>query len=405
MAVEVGFIEEAEAEQHVHAVAAGFYDEISAEDVERIRRVAPPERAIAARDGGAIVGTAASHALRLTVPGGEVAAAGVSAVTVHPTHRRRGVLRRMMRLQLDDLRDRGEPTAILWASEGGIYPRFGYGLATMNARLSARRARMTLRDAEAAGSARLVSQEEALSVLPTLYDRVRPGRPGFFSRSAEWWECRTLCDDEEHRAGAGPLFRAVLELDGTPEAYALYRVKQLWPRGLPECELHVQEAIAASPLAHRELWRFLFGVDLVARVKARHLAVDDPLTLLVSEPTALGLSLGDGLYLRLVDVAAALARRSYAGEGRLGLDVPDEFCPWNAGVLELEVSGGRAEVRRGGEPDLRLTAGDLASAYLGGFTFGELHRAGRVEELRDGAIARADAMFTTDRAPWCPETF
>lgn len=403
--VEVGFVREDELDAYLRAVAAGFYDELSPEDAERHRQFVRADRSIVARDRGAIVGTAGSHPLRLTVPAGEVDAACVSAVTVQPTHRRQGLLRRMQRLQLDDVHERGEPVAALWASEGGIYPRFGYGLASLNGRLDAIRARISLRHEEQAGALRLVSREEALDVLPAIYERVRPNRPGFLSRSAAWWDTRILHDGPKHRRGAGPLFRAVLELEGAPEAYALYRVRHSWVQGIPDGELCVQEAIATSPRAYRELWRFLFGVDLVTRVRAPRIPVDDPLPLLVTEPTALGLSVGDGLYVRLVDVRAALAARGYAGDGRLTLEVVDEFCPWNAGVVTIEVTGNRAEVRAGGEPELRLAAGDLASAYLGGFSFAGLRRALRVEELTPGAVERADALFRSERSPFCPEAF
>jgi predicted acetyltransferase len=404
--VDVGFIDESQLEAHIRAVAAGFHDEVSDEKVARLAQVIDSGRAINARDGKAVVGTCSSVPFELKVPGGAVPAAGVTAVTVRATHRRQGLLRRMMRLQLENLHERGEPAAILWASEGGIYPRFGYGLASLNARLDAERARMALRDGEAAGTFRPLALEEAREVLPQIYDRVRRERPGFFSRSATWWESRSLSDEPEMRRGAGPLFCAVLDLDGSPAGYALYRFKHIWESGVPKGELHVQEAVGVSALAHREVWRFLFGVDLVGRIRARLFAIDDPLRLLVSEPSALGISVGDGLYLRLVDVAAALAARGYAEDGSLAVEIVDDFCPWNAGVWHVEAAGGRAEVRRGdAEADLRLTATDLASAYLGGFSFAALRAALRLEERSPGAVERADALFRTERAPFGPETF
>jgi predicted acetyltransferase len=408
MQIVVRAIEPGELDRYVAAVAAGFHDELrDAERIERVRRLAVPDRSLAAFDGERIVGTAGSLPFRLTVPGRrEVAAGGVTAVTVHPTHRRRGILRQLMRRQLDDARAAGEPLAVLWASEGGIYPRFGYGLASLNARIDAQRDRMVLRAEPRAWEARLLSHEEALEALPPLYDAVRLDNPGFFARSRDWWDVHALDDTPKARRGAGPLFRVLLELDGEPAGYALYRFQHHWVDGVPEGELHVAEALGVSPSAHREVWRFLFGVDLTARVRARHLALDDPLPLLVTEPTRLRLSVGDGLYLRLVDVAAALAGRGYAGEGALTLDVADEQCYWNAGAWRLEVTAGTASVSEAsGGADLRLAVGDLASAYLGGFTFSQLARAGRVEELVAGALARADALFRAERAPWCPENF
>jgi len=341
------------------------------------------------------------------VPGGDVRAAGVTGVGVIPTHRRRGVLTGLMRRQLADVREWGEPVAILWASEASIYPRFGYGLATRNARLDADRSR-TLGPASAPGGGRvrLVSHEEALELLPPVYDRIRAVSPGFFARWPDWWDAHTLADPEHERDGAGPLFRAILELDGRPEGYALYSVRHEWSQEGPGAKVQVREALATTPAATQELWRYLFGVDLVERVQARRLPADHPLFLLAAEPPRLRFSLGDGLWLRLVDLPAALALRGYAAEGALVLEVADAFCPWNDGRWLVEAAPDAAAVERAtGEPELRLPAGALAAAYLGGHSIADLARACLVEELAPGAVARADHLFRTDRAPWCPEGF
>lgn len=248
---------------------------------------------------------------------------------------------------------------------------------------------------------RLVDTAGALAALPRVYDRVRSVTGGFPARSRAWWEHHVLSDLQEHRRGAGPLHCAVLELDGRAQAYALYRVKDEWPEGFPASTLVVEEEISTSPAATREIWRFLFGVDLVARVRNRSMPPDHPLFLLAPEPARLRFRLGDGIFVRLVDVKAALEARSY-GEGSVTVEVADPFCPWNEGRWTLD--GG--SVRRGRRsPDLSLDVRALGSAYLGGFSFAELVRAGQVEEHRRGAAARADALFRTDRAPWCPGFF
>jgi predicted acetyltransferase len=391
-------------ERHLRTVATVFGHELEEADIERTRRVADFERAIAAYDGAEIVGTAATLALDLTVPGSSVRAGGVTAVTVLPTHRRRGILTEMMRRQLDGLRERGEPVAILWASEGAIYGRYGYGLATMNARLDADRD-IPWVDGPETGRLRLVDREEAARLFPGVYECVRAVSPGLFTRSVDWWEARTLADISWQRRGGGPAFRAVLEVDGRPEGYAIYRVRHESAAGIPGSSLLVQEALGTGPDATRAVWRFLFGIDLVERVTARLLAPDHPLRLLVSEPSRLRISHGDGLWLRLVDVPGALVARSYAAEGTLDIELADDFCPWNSGVWRLEASPAGTHARRIGDPHLRLGVGELAGAYLGGFSFAELARAGRVAELRPGGLALADSLFRTDRAPWCPETF
>ena len=166
------------------------------------------------------------------------------------------------------------------------------------------------------------------------------------------------------------------------------------------------EAVATSPLAHRELWRYLFGVDLVQKIQAFLLAADDPLFLLVTEPRRLRPRPGDGLWLRIVDVQRALSERTYAADGAVTFELADAFLPANDGVWRLEVSEGEARVSRSdAEPELRLAVADLGSAYLGGFTFAQLARALRVEELAEGAVERADDLFRTRSAPWCPEIF
>ncbi len=388
------------------AVANAHGGDLPAGLLDRVRPVTELDRCLIALDGADVVGTAEAIRFSLTVPGGELPAGGVTTVGVLPTHRRRGLLTRLMRRQLDDLHAWGEPLALLWASEGGIYHRFGYGLASWNARIEAERDRFALRHpAEPRGRVRLVGHAEALGLLPAVYERVRADTAGFCARAEAWWECVTLADDEYERQGAGPLCRAVLELNGRPEAYALYRVRRAWERGVPKSRLEVAEALATSPVAERELWRYLFGVDLMETVSWRRLSIDHPLFLLVQEPARLHLSVGDGLWLRLVDAAAALAGRGYAAAGTLRLGLTDAFCPWNEGTLTLEASPDGASVARGGAPELALDVADLASVYLGGFTFAALARLGRVEERAPGALARADLLFRTDRAPWCPEAF
>ena len=380
---------------------AAFGHEAHEQDLERWSRVCEPERMLWVSDGDIKVATGGAFSFRLTIPGGELPAAGVTAVGVLPSHRRRGILTQMMREQLDDIRNREEPLAILWASEAPIYGRFGYGLATKTAKISVDRDRAVFRErTEPVGMTRLVALEQAADVLPDVYDRVRAETPGMLARSPTWWQASSLADPEHHRQGAGPLFCAVHELDGEPDAYALYRLKTNWEEGVPNSALRVREVMATSLVARREIWRFLFGVDLVARIETWNSPPDDPLFLMLTEPRRLRMTLGDALWLRLVDLEAALAARSYAEGEDVVLQVRDSFCDWNDGAWRVP----DAE-RTDAEPDVRLDTADLGSAYLGGFSFAELARAGRAEEMRPGGLARADALFRTGVTPWCPEVF
>jgi predicted acetyltransferase len=385
----------------VRALGHAFSDEVTEAELEHGKHVWERARHLAAYEDGRIVGTTASYGFRLSVPGGEAPCAGVTAVAVVPTHRRRGILTRLMRTQLAKVHERDEPLAALWASEGGIYGRFGYGLATRNARIDAERDRVAIPPTGAACSIRLVDAEEAAGAFARIYDRAGSLYAGFPSRSRAWWEHHVLLDLAESRRGAGPLHLALLELGGRPQGYALYRMTHGWAEGFPAGTLRVEEEVSLTPAATQELWRFLFGVDLVARVKSRAMPPDHPLFLLAAEPSRLRFRVGDGIFVRLVDVPAALQARTY-GEGSVTLEVADSFCPWNAGRWTLD--GG--SVRRGRRsPELSLDVRALGSAYLGGFSFAELVRAGQVEEHRRGSAARADALFRTDRAPWCPGFF
>jgi predicted acetyltransferase len=308
-----------------------------------------------------------------------------------------------MRRQLHDLHDRGEPLAALWASESAIYGRFGYGTAAPAFALKANRAAFRLRDDPApVGTVRLVERDEAREAFPQVYEQVRPTVPGMLTRTQDVWDVYRLADETFMRHGAGPKFYALYERDGRPEGYATYRIKSNWENGVPQSELRVLEAIATAPVAIRELWRFLFGIDLISIVSSFLFDPASPLFLLVVDPRRLEPKLSDGLWLRLVDVEAALGARSYAEGDPVVLDVTDELCPWNEG--RYRVGGGAAE--RTDEPaELRLDVADLASAYLGAFDFERLADALRVEELQPRALARASVLFRPPRPPFCPEVF
>jgi predicted acetyltransferase len=396
-----------EARRYLEVCEMAFGEGLNEADLATWLPLLERERSLCAIEDGAMVATAGIYSLSMTIPGGDLPVAGVTMVGVLPSHRRKGILTSMMRRQLEDVRARGEPIAILWASEGGIYQRFGYGLASLIGRIQVDRARTTYRrPAAPRGRMRLIETDEALSVLPAIYDRFRPSTPGAVSRNEAWWRAGPLYDAEHVRRGAGPLFRAVYEVDGRAEGYALYRIRSGWDFAGSLSTLLVREAIGVTPAALADLWRFLFDVDLVAQIEAERAEPDHPLLLLVEEPRRLRLTLGDGLWLRIVDVPGALAPRSYAADGTLVFDLEDSFCPWNAGRWRLDAAGGAGRVDRAAEaPDLALDVTDLSAVYLGAFRFSDLRRAGRVTECVPGAVARADALFATDRAPWNPVMF
>jgi predicted acetyltransferase len=406
MGIDVRIVPEEDRERWFEVCSAAFSDELRADAVEADAKLLPVERRYGAYADGSLVGTAADFLHTLSVPGGEVSAAGVTMVGVVPTHRRQGILNLLMQRQLTDARGRGEPLAILWASEGPIYGRYGFGVATRAAGIEADRASMAFGPPDPGARVRLVDSDEAARAFPPIYERVRRETPGAIVRSDDWWKLYRLPDPEWRRHGAGPKFYALLELDGEPAGYASYLVKSDWQDGFPQSEMRVVDPVATSPRAVHELWRFLFGVDLVKRIRTWPLPPDHPLFLMALEPKKLRLRIGDGLWLRILDVESALSARSYAEDGELVLELADSAFPENAGLWRLQVrDGGVAVERATGEATLRLDVRALASTYLGAFSFAELQAARLVEELADGGVATADGLFRTPHEPWCLEVF
>jgi predicted acetyltransferase len=370
---------------------AGFVDQIGL------------ERMHGAWSNGAVVGGAGAFTFNMSVPGGDLPTAGVTVVGVYPTHRRRGVLRALMRAQLDDAHEREEPLAALWASEETIYGRFGYGLASFCGEISLPREYTTFaQPVEPEGTLRFLEPDEVLETVPPVFERIRAQWPGMFSRNSLWWEKRQVADPEDRRQGAGPKRWVAYERDGAVEGYAVYRHKPGFEQGTSTAELRVIEALGATPAALRDLWGYLLAIDWLATVKSYLMPPDHPLFLLLATPRRMRYRMGDALWMRLVDIGAALSGRQYSADGSIVFDVSDDFCPWNEGRWKL--ADGVAE-RTSDDADLKLPVQSLGSAFLGGVSFAELARAGRVEELRDGAVARADALLRWERHPWCPEIF
>ena len=252
------------------------------------------------------------------------------------------------------------------------------------------------------GHVRLVSLGIAEELLAPIYERAAVETPGMFARSSAWWQARILADPEWRRRGNGDLQCAVLEHEGRPAAYALYRINPAFQRGIQTGSVAVVEAVADSPEATCGIWRYLLDIDWMARVKADLLPVDHRLVLLMAEPRRLDFSLRDGLWVRLIDVETAMSARSYQVRGSFVIDVIDEFCPGNAGCWRVGSDGVERTDEAAG---LRCDISALGSVYLGGFSWSQLARALRVQELLPGVIAHADTIFQTGKAPWCPEIF
>jgi predicted acetyltransferase len=375
---------------------------------------APPhaelDRSLGLWDGDRVVATAGIYSRELTVPGAVVPCAGITWVTVSPTHRRRGVLNAIMRRQLTELHEQGrEPVAALWAAEAPIYGRFGYAPATWRGNLSGAVQRLALRPDVDAGDGRvdLVPVEEYRTAAVALYDRVRRAVPGNLARTDVWWD-RALRDEPTQRHGATERRYLVhTDADGTVTGYAAYRVKDAWTDGgEPDATLTVEEVRATGTPAYAALWRFLLGIDLVRTVKAPSASDDDPLRWLLTDSRALHSRPVDALWVRLVDVGRALSARRYPTPINLVLEVRDGFCPWNDGrwALTAGPSGGFC-APTDSDPDLVVDVEALAAAYLGGVSLASLQAAGRVTEVSPGAVTLAATAFRWPVSPWCPDEF
>lgn len=389
------------------ATALPFADFDDAAERAVLRELLPPSQTLAAFDGPKIVGTAGMLGLDMTLPGTVVPVAGVTVVGVAPTHRRQGIARAMMTRQLHDLHESSaESIAALWASEFGIYGRYGYGLATTCLSVSVPTAWSAFRPGVpfSAGRLRLADEATALPHMAQVYERVRRTRPGHYERNDGLWALRLL----QHPADStNPLQFVLLEAaDGTPEGYAIYTVRDAWVDDLPDGTLTVREAMATSPAGHAAVWRYLLDTDLMARAVHPRLAGDDALLHLLADPRRATPKWRDAMWVRLVDVDRALAARSYAREVDVVLDVADPVCPWNAGRWRLSGDETGAVCARTGDPaELRLSATELGAAFLGGTGLAAMAAGGLVEELRPGSLAVAGTAFSTARLPYCPMTF
>ncbi|MYR40583.1 GNAT family N-acetyltransferase [Streptomyces sp. SID5910] len=379
-----------------------------AEELELYRELTRYDRSLGVWDGDECVGTAGAFAFRMTVPGGApVSAAGVTMVGVAATHRRRGVLTSMMRRQLDDVRSWGEPLAVLTASEPAIYGRFGYGAATfqVNAEIETDRVRLSVPDGTDGVRVRYAGPADVLDACEAVYARLVPGRPGMLERGPGW-ERLGLLDPESARNGASPLQCVVARRDGEVTGYARFRVRADWGTTGPDGTVVLQDLAGLDPASEAALWRFLFDVDLTRKVATRGRPVDEAWQYQVSDIRRCRPQLRDALYVRLVDVGAALAARTYQAPVDVVFDVEDVFCPWNEGRWRLtgDAKGASCE-RTSDAADLALSVRELGAAYLGGVSLGSLGAAGRVRELRSGALAEASVGFGSDVAPWLPHGF
>jgi len=395
-------------------VSGAFYADVH-EDQPKALALLDPARTHGIFDGTTLIGGGTMLARSMTLPGaGPVPIAAVSWVGIAADQRRRGALTTLMRAQLHGLHESGgDAVAVLWASEGGIYGRFGYGLASRRTTLTVPRGAELRSDVDA-GSERvaLLEPDAAAPAVRKVHAEYAATRIGGLSRPEPAWEL-TFYDPERWRGGATAMRCAVVS-----GGYALFRVKENWDgRHGPQHTVRVHELAALTPTAHAALWRFLTHLDLVGEVRYGNAPTDDPLPFMLDNPRHAATDLNDGMYVRLVDVDRALLARRYSAPLDIVIDLSDEFCPWNAGRWHLSVSdsgsgsgfgSGSGDVRverTDADADLACSSTDLGAVYLGSSRLSALAAAGRVRELRPGAVRAATAAFAAEHGPHCLEVF
>jgi predicted acetyltransferase len=407
MDIEVRSITDGDVEAFRRSLIENFGGDVSDEEgaLDRFRDLFENSRTFAAFDGGEIVGTAGAFSMEVAVPGGTLPMAGTTIVSVRPTHRRRGILRALMRGHLDEARDRGDPLVGLWASETPIYSRFGFGSAADLLDVSFDSRAVGLRGDEPTEHVRLVGADDARKMLPDVYEQHWRDRPGMLARGSVWWEHRHFHDPERDRDGASARRYAIAFEGDRPTGYVTYRQKSDWGEGIPNGRLEVVEMIGLNPEARRALWHLVGNVDLYPNVKWWNAPVDFALPWEVANPRAITRKVSDSLWLRLHDVPAALQGRTYAADGVIKIHVVDPFCHWAQGTFSLEVEDGAGSCTPTSDhPDVTLPAHALGALYLGGRRATMLARAGLVEGA-DRDVLRLGSMFSSDVAPWCQEIF
>ena len=396
-----------EVDAFLHATAEAFHAEPHAEELALWRRQVEPERTLAVFEDGAVVATSALATFEMTVPGAVVPMAGVTAVGVRPGHRRRGLVDRMVRAHLSAVKARGrEAVSALWASEAGIYGRWGFGRATSYVDLTVRSPDAVLHGGAPEARPRTGTPAELRDDIRRAYDAVLPFRAGLLRRGDLAWD-EALSDFEPDRKGAGRLRGLVADDQSGPAGYATYAVRKQEAGGRPDDVVEVRELVARDAGTARVLWSHLLSLSLTRSVRWPVAPEDDALPHMLADPRSVDARVHDGLYVRLVDLPRALTGRSYAAPLNLVLEVEDPVCPWNAGRWRLctDGDGGATCVSTDAAPDLALGTTELAAAYLGGTALTVLADAGRIAVRTPDALLGASRAFRGDRAPWALEMF
>ena len=356
---------------------------------------------------GTLVGMARWFATRLSIPGGDVPAAGVTAVAVLPTHRRQGHLSRLMRAQLDAIRAEQIPVAVLIAAEWPIYGRFGYGPAVDACGWKLDAAAARFREA-ATGRVELCTPAELLPHLERVHDLRWARTPGAVTRAPHTWERAAGVSGWPGHPFEPGKYRSATWRDAAGEVLGAlsYSVEEAWAHNRPNGTAEVRLLVGATPEAERELWRHLCDLDWITAISAGGRGIDDPLpNFLLDARMATQVDRSDCIWARILDLPAAFAPRRSTMAGQVTVEVDDDLG-YAAGTWSITLGPESSEVAAtSASAEVRLSIGALGAAYLGGASLTRLHEAGQLTELQAGAVARLDALLRTTTAPWSPTTY
>lgn len=406
MGISLGSARADQAAEFLTTMGASFGFDLPSEDrLQKFTDLFEWERSIVARDDGDMVGTTGAFSLELTVPGATMRCGGTTVVSVLPSHRRQGILRRMMKAHLDEVRQRDEPIAALWASDSAIYGRFGFGCATQGVDVTVSREHAQLhRLSPPPAPVRLVTAQRASHILPELYEQVRSDVPGFLRRTPEWWNWRHFRDGEDDRDGATSFRYAVTGAPDEITGFVQYRQKEKWTDGHGQGEIQVNQLLGSDPESWVGLWKFVLEHDLIARVTAPHRSVEDPLLHVLAGGRRARLETSDALWVRVMDARAALEGRSYSDRARVVIGLADPGTTEQS-VWHLDLSREGATVTpTDASPTVTMDLEDMGACFLGWSRFGAMARSGRVKGAAED-VAALDRAFAWSPLPWCPEVF
>ena len=406
MALEVRPIEPEELERFGRVNLTAFGEKWDAWHRSWFEQRVIPANTMAAYDDGALVGSSMMFEVEVGIPGGRERAAGVTAVGVLPTHRRRGIMRSMLDRLLAEANRRGYSLAVLWASEGGIYSRFGFGPAAQGLRVELEHPKARLLPFPASGTMRLITHDDARRAFPAVHAELVDRCPAMIARDDAAWDFALSEEDPHVTREEGPMFFLVHEDEGRPDGYLVYRIRNKWSARGPENTLVILEMVGHSGLVTRDLWRYCTEVDLVRRIEASGRGLrptDDPIPWLAADPQALLASRATTLWADVLDVRKFLERRRYRVDGQLSLEVRGD-SPATTTTLRLSVDHGRGHCQPAeGPADLSFGRDDLGAISLGQECIPQLVLAGRARARSDAVARLANGIFGWSPAPWCFE--